>query len=67
MSDYSPDTDEVYGRIENSTLLLSWPLAGHLGVNDKYRMIKDGSKNLILEGIWRTSNSSGTSRLKKIE
>jgi len=66
-SDYSPDTDEVYGRIENSTLLLSWPLAGHLGVNDKYRMIKDGSNNLIFEGIWRTSNFSGKSQLKKTE
>ena len=66
-SDYSPDTDEVYGRIENSTLFLTWPLAGHNGVNDKYRMIKDGSKNLILEGIWRTSNFSGTSQLKKTE
>ena len=66
-SDYSPDTDEVYGRIENSTLFLAWPLAGHNGVNDKYRMIKDSSNNLILEGIWRTSNFSGTSQLKKTE
>ena len=66
-SDYSPDTDEVYGRIENSTLLLTWPLAGHNGVNDRYRMIKDGSNNLILDGNWRTSNFSGTSQLKKTE
>jgi hypothetical protein len=66
-SDYSPDTKEVYGRIENSTLLLTWPLAGHNGVNDKYKMIKDGSNNLILNGIWRTSNFSGTSQLKKTE
>jgi len=66
-SDYSPDTDEVYGRIENSTLLLTWPLAGHNGVNDKYRMVKDDSNNLILNGTWRTSNFSGTSQLKKTE
>lgn len=66
-SDYSADTDEVYGRIENSTLILIWPLAGHNGVNDKYRMIKDCSNNLKLYGTWRTSNFSGTSQLKKTE
>ena len=30
-------------------------------------MIKDDSNNLILDGIWRSPNSSGTSQLKKIE
>ena len=64
---YWADTDEVYGHIENSALLLTWPQAGPNGVNDRYTMIKDDSNNLILDGIWRSSNSSGTSQLKKIE
>jgi hypothetical protein len=66
-SDYSADTDEVYGLIENSTLLLTWPLAGHNGVNDKYKMIKDSSNNLKLYGTWRTSNVYGSSQLNKAE
>ena len=65
--DYWADTDEVSGRIENSALLLTWPSAGPNGVNDRYTMIRDDSNNLILDGIWRNPNSSGTSQLKKIE
>ena len=66
--DYWAETDEVYGRIENSRLLLTWPLAGPNGVNDKYKMIQDDSNNLILDGIWRSpGSSSGTSQLKKNE
>ena len=65
--DYWAETDEVYGRIENSRLLLTWPLAGPNGVDDRYRMIIDESNNLILDGNWRGPNSFGTSQLKKIE
>ena len=65
--DYWAETDDVYGRVENSRLLLTWPLAGPNGVNDRYTMIKDDSNNLILDGIWQSPNSSGTSQLKKIE
>ena len=65
--DYWAETEDVYGRIENSRLLLTWPLAGPNGVDDRYTMRKDDSNNLILDGIWRSPNSSGTSRLKKIE
>lgn len=65
--DYWAETDEVYGRTENSRLLLKWPLAGPNGVDDRYRMIIDESNNLILDGNWRGSNSFGTSQLKKTE
>ena len=65
--DYWAATDDVYGRIENSALLLTWPLAGPNGVTDRYTMIKDDSNNLVLDGIWQSTNSSGTSQLKKIE
>ena len=66
-----PDSDEVYGRIENSTLLLTWPA---VGAEDKYKMKRDDSNNLTLEGNWkgiksnpRTSGLNGWVRLKKIE
>ena len=65
--DYWAATDDVHGRIENSALLLTWPLAGPNGVTDRYTMIKDDSNNLVLDGIWQSTNSSGTSQLKKIE
>jgi hypothetical protein len=63
----SADTEEVYGDLENSTLLLRWPAAGPGGVNEKYTMNRDDSNNLILDGSWKGSNSSGKSQLKKIE
>lgn len=66
--DYWAETDDVYGRIENSRLLLTWPLAGPNGVTDRYEMIKDDSDNFILDGIWQSPNSSsGTSQLKKMK
>ena len=65
--DYWAETEDVYGRIENSRLWLAWPLAGPNGVTDRYTMTKDDSNNLILDGIWRSPNSSGTSQLKKIQ
>ena len=62
----SSDTEKVYGHLENSTLLLTWPAAG-AGVNEKYTMKRDDSNNLILDGRWEDSMSSGKSQLKKIE
>ena len=61
-----PDSDEVYGRIENSTLVLTWPA---LGDEHKYKMKMDDSNNLTLEGDWkvRTRSLSGRVRLRKIE
>ena len=60
-----PDTDEVIGRIENSTLLITWPA---IGCKDNYTMKRDDSNNLILSGpsiceyAWTSSV-----QLKKIE
>ena len=44
------DADEVYGHIENSTLLLTWRLATGDPCKDELRMIRADSNNLILEG-----------------
>ena len=65
--DHWADTEEVYGRIENSDLILRWPGAGLNGVNDRFTMIKDDSNNLILYGNWRSPKLFGTSQLKKIK
>ena len=65
--DHWAATDEVYGRIEDSALLLTWPGTGQNGVNDRFTMIKDDSNNLILDGNWRSSSFYGTSQLKKTE
>jgi len=63
-----PDTDEVNGQIENSILLLSWPAAaGGSGCIEEYRMIKDDSNNLILDGHWQSGELKGKVQLKKIE
>lgn len=66
-----PDSDEVYGRIENSTLFLTWPA---VGTEDTYKMKRNDSNNLTLEGNWkgiasdpRTSGLSGWVRLEKID
>jgi hypothetical protein len=45
-----PDTDEVYGRIENSMLLLTWPAALDSGCKEKYKMTRDASNKLRLDG-----------------
>ena len=58
------ETDDVHGRIENSTLLLTWP---SIGCKDEYKMIRDDSNNLILDGHWKCEIMAGTSQLKKIE
>ena len=62
-----PDTDKVSGRIENSILLLSWPAAGESGCNEKFKMIRDDSNNLILDGHWKCGETEGDVRLKKLE
>jgi hypothetical protein len=62
-----PDTDEVYGRIENSTLLLTWPTAAYTGCKEEYTMKRDGSNNLILDGHFKCGGYSGKVQLKKIE
>jgi hypothetical protein len=62
------DSDEVYGRIENSTLLLTWPVAAAGSCKDELRMIRDDSNNLILDGTFKCGGAwSGKVRLKKIE
>ena len=66
-SSVSASSDEVYGRLENSALLLTWPVAGEGGTNDKYEMKRDNSNNLILDGRWKDSSFTGKSVLKKIE
>ena len=61
-----PAQDEVYGRVENSTLLLTWPISGG---QEEYIMKRDDSENLILDGNWKgqTASVSGKVRLRKIE
>ena len=58
------DTDEVSGRIENSNLLLTWPVTG---CEDKYAMKRDDSNNLILVGYSKCQNFIGKVQLEKIE
>jgi len=57
------DTDEVSGRIENSTLLLSWPNS----ITDEYVMKRVDSNNLILKGHWFSEGWIDRVQLKKIE
>jgi hypothetical protein len=60
-----PDADEVYGSIENSTLLLTWPDSS---CKEKYSMKKDDSNILILYGTSICESViSGSVQLKKIE
>ena len=66
-----PDSGEVHGRIENSTLFLTWPV---VGVEEKHKMIRDDSDNFILNGSWkgidsnpRTHGLRGTVQFKKIK
>ena len=62
-----PDTDEVYGRIENSTLLLTWPAAGDSGCKEKYSMKRDASNRLMLDGNQICGNITLSVSLFKIE
>ena len=62
------DADEVYGRIENSTLLLTWKGWRDGPCNDELRMIRDDSINLILDGQVKCKGAwSAKVRLQKIE
>jgi len=62
-----PETDEVYGGIESSTLLLTWPAAMYSGCKEEYTMKRDDSKSLILDGRYKCGRYSGKVQLKKIE
>ena len=62
-----PGSDEVYGRVENSTLLLSWPAAWEGNCKDELRMTRNNSNNLILNGQLKCGGWVAKSRLKKIE
>ena len=63
-SAWNPAQDQVYGRVENSTLLLTWPISGG---QEEYIMKRDDSENLILDGNWKGQTVSGKVRLRKIE
>jgi hypothetical protein len=62
-----PDTDEVYGRIENSKLLLTWPAALESGCKEKYTMTRDASDKLRLDGNQVCGPYVGTVSLFKKE
>ncbi len=59
-----PAQDQVYGRVENSTLLLTWPISGG---QEEYIMRRDDSENLILDGNGKNDTVSVKVRLRKIE
>ena len=60
-----PDTNEVNGRIENSTLLLTWPASS---CDEKYTMQRDDSNILILDGRSECGAApTAKVQLKKIE
>lgn len=60
-----PDTDEVNGRIENSTLLLTWPASS---CDEKYTMKRDDSNILIIDGRSECGAApTAIVRLEKIE
>ena len=61
------DTDEVYGQIKNSTLLLTWPAATESGCKEKYVMRRDESNNLMLNGRFSCGSYNGDVNLNKIE
>ena len=66
ISDFGGSSDEVYGHIENSTLILTWPFLTSTGCVEKYKMKRDDSNNLILDGQFKCSKGNGTNLLKKI-
>ena len=57
--------DELYGRIENSTLIITWPKG--IECHEEYKMKRDDSNNLILDGYWKCGNLNGTAQLKRID
>ncbi len=62
-------SDKVYGRIENSTLFLTWPAGRDSGCNEyaEYTMKRDDSNNLILDGPSICGGMVERVQLKKIE
>ena len=59
--------DEVYGRIENSILYLTWTDTPEGICNEELSMIRDDSNNLVLDGLLKCGNWHAKVRLKKIE
>ena len=62
-----PDTDKVFGRIKDSTLLLTWPDAGDNGCKEKYVLRRDDSNKLILDGKFSCGTYNGDVSLNKSE
>jgi hypothetical protein len=60
-------SEEVYGRIENSTLFLTWPGTAGGVCKEEYNMKRNNSNNLILDGQQKCGGFSAKVRLKKIE
>ena len=61
------DDTDVYGRIENSILLLTWPNTTEGQCKDELRIIRDTTNNLILVGQTQCGGWVAKLRLKKIE
>jgi hypothetical protein len=61
-----PTLNEVYGRVENSILFLTWKVPEG-ECEDEYIMKRDNSNNLILDGNYTCPQWSGKAKLKKIE
>ena len=61
-----PPLSEVYGRVENSILFLTWK-APEGECEDEYIMKRDNSNNLILDGNYSCPQWSGKAKFKKIE
>ena len=60
--------DEVYGRIENSTLLLTWADAVDAPCKEELVMIRNDSNSLILDGPLKCRGGwNAKVRLKKTE
>jgi hypothetical protein len=62
-----PSSDKVSGRIENATLLLTWPDVAEYDCKEKYVMTRDNSNNLMLNGRQRCGQWVGNVYLHKKE
>jgi hypothetical protein len=61
------DADEVYGRIENSTLLLTWIPATGDPCKEELRMVRDDSNKFVLDGPLQCGGWKAKVRFKKIK
>ncbi len=61
------DNTDVYGRLKDSTLLLTWRGRGQSGIYEKYTMNKDDSNNLILNSSWENLGIAGRSQRVRTE